>query len=72
LGNCSPLTSGVPPAGTTSTGRFIHHGYTIDQLETIRAFMLDAWVLFLELAKASRKFDTKEQLTDHLEAMRLS
>ena len=52
--------------------RFVHHGHTIDQLETIRAFMLDAWVLFLELAKASRKFDTKEQLIDHLEAMKLS
>ncbi len=29
-------------------------------------------VLFLELAKASRKYDTKEQLIDQLEAQKLS
>ncbi len=52
--------------------RFVHHGHTIDELETVRAFMLDAWVLFLELAKTSRGFDTKEQLIDHLEAMKLT
>ena len=52
--------------------RFVHHGHTIDQLETVRRFLLDAWVLFLELAKSSRKYDTKEQLIDDLEAMKLS
>lgn len=52
--------------------KFVHHGHSIDELETVRAFMLDAWVFFLELAKASRRFDTKEQLIDHLEAMKLS
>lgn len=52
--------------------RFVHQGHTIDELETVRSFVLDAWVLFLELAKASRKYDTKEQLIDHLEAMKLS
>lgn len=52
--------------------RFVHHGHTIDELETVKSFMIDAWVLFLELAKASRKYGTKEQLIDHLEAMKLS
>jgi hypothetical protein len=52
--------------------RFVHHGHTIDQLETVRRFLLDAWVLFLELAKSSRKYETREQLIDSLEAMKLS
>ena len=52
--------------------RFVHHGHTIDQLETVRRFLLDAWVLFLELAKSSRKYETREQLINDLEAMKLS
>jgi hypothetical protein len=46
--------------------------HTIDELEMVRTVMLDAWVLFLKLAKTSRRFDTKEQLIDHLEAMKLT
>jgi hypothetical protein len=34
--------------------------------------MLDASVLSLEHARTSRRFDTKEQLIDHLEAMKLA
>jgi hypothetical protein len=30
--------------------------------------MTNVWTLFTSLAKASGKFDTKEQLSDHLEA----
>jgi hypothetical protein len=52
--------------------RFIHHNHTIDQLEVVRKFMLKAWVFFLELAKTSRRFETKDELIDHLEAMKLS
>ena len=52
--------------------RFVRHGNTIDELETVRNLMLDTWLLFLELAKASRRFDTKEQFIDHLEAMKLA
>jgi len=52
--------------------RFLHHGHTIDELEMVRTFMLDTWVLFTELAKASNKFETKDQLIDSLEAMKLS
>ncbi len=29
----------------TLRSRFIHHGHTIDQLETVKSFMIDAWVL---------------------------
>ncbi len=34
--------------------------------------MIKAWTLFTSITKASGKSDTKEQLIDHLEAMRLS
>ena len=34
--------------------------------------MINVWTLFTNLAKASGKFNTKEQPIDHLEAMRLS
>jgi hypothetical protein len=52
--------------------RFVHHGHTIDELDAVRSFMLDAWIFFLELAKSSRRFDTKEQFIDHLEALKLA
>jgi len=47
--------------------KFIHHGQTIDEIETVRTFMLDAWKLFIALVKASHEFDTKEQLIDNLD-----
>lgn len=52
--------------------RFVHHGHSIDELETVRAFMLNVWLLFLELAKVSSRFDTKEELIDYLETLKLS
>jgi len=52
--------------------KFVHHGRTIDDVETVRVFMLDAWSLFLELAKASYQYETMEQLFDHLDVMKLS
>ena len=52
--------------------KFVHHGHTIDELETVRSFMLDVWVFFTSLAKNSDRYDTREQLIDHLEAMKLA
>jgi hypothetical protein len=52
--------------------KFIHHGETIDDIETVRTFMLDAWRLFIALVKASHAFDTKAQLIDNLDARKLS
>jgi hypothetical protein len=48
--------------------KFVHHGHGIDELETVRAFMTNAWVLFTSLTKTIHSFDTKEDLIDHLEA----
>jgi hypothetical protein len=52
--------------------KFIHHGETIDDIETVRTFMLDAWRLFIALVKTSHKFDTKAQLIDNLDARKLA
>lgn len=52
--------------------RFVHHGHTIEERETVWHFMIDAWALFTNLAKASQRFETKEELIDQLEAMKLS
>jgi hypothetical protein len=52
--------------------RFVHHGHTIEERDTVWRFMIEAWALFTNLAKASPRFETKEALIDHLEAMKLS
>jgi hypothetical protein len=52
--------------------KFVHHGNTIEDREIVRQFMINAWALFTTLATASQRFETKEELIDHLEAMKLS
>jgi hypothetical protein len=52
--------------------KFVHHGSSVEDRETVRQFMINAWALFTTLAKASQRFETKEELIDHLEAMKLS
>jgi hypothetical protein len=52
--------------------RFVHHGHTIEERDTVWQFMVEAWALFTNLAKASPRFETKEELIDHLEGMKLS
>ena len=52
--------------------KFIHHGHTIEERETVWRFMISAWALFTTLAEASQRFETKEEFIEHLEAMKLS
>jgi hypothetical protein len=52
--------------------KFIHHGETIAEIESVRAFMLDVWTLFTTLLKVSHKYHTKAQLINSLDARRLS
>jgi hypothetical protein len=52
--------------------KFIHHGHTIEERETIWRFMVEAWTLFTNLAMASQRFETKGELINRLEAMKLS
>ncbi len=43
--------------------RFIHHGHTIDEFETVKSSkMIDSCELKDELAKVSRKYDIEERL----------
>lgn len=39
--------------------KFVHHGNTIEDRETVRQFMINAWALFTTLAEASQRFETK-------------
>jgi hypothetical protein len=52
--------------------KFIHHGQTIAEIETVRTYMLDAWKLFIALVRASHEFDTKAQLIDKLDARKFA
>ncbi|MDP9314192.1 MAG: HEPN domain-containing protein [Chloroflexota bacterium] len=52
--------------------KFVHHGQTIEEVETIRQFMLNTWRLFTQLAKISKRFTTKEELIEALEARKWS
>jgi hypothetical protein len=52
--------------------KFVHHGHTIQERQAMWRFMIDAWALFTSLAKISQRFESKEDLIDNLEAMKLS
>ena len=52
--------------------KFVHHGHTIEERDTVWHFMIEAWALFTNLAKDSSRFATKEALIDYLEGMKLS
>jgi Apea-like HEPN len=55
----------------TLRSNFVHHGHTtIDELDTVKTFMTNSWALFLRLAKDSHRYQSKEQLIDHLEDMK--
>jgi hypothetical protein len=59
-------------AAYTLRSKFIHHGHTIEERDTVWRFMVEAWTLFTSLAKNSSKYETKEELIDHLEQLKLS
>ncbi len=53
---------------------FIHHGksVSIEDLETLKKFMVDTWLCFIELGNFANKNITKQQFFDELETRRLS
>lgn len=53
---------------------FIHHGksVSIEDLETLKKFMFDTWLCFIELVNFASKNITKQQFFDELETRRLS
>lgn len=52
--------------------KFVHHGHTIGERDTVWRFMVDAWALFTTLAKGSQRFETREELIEAIEHKRLS
>ena len=52
--------------------RFIHHGNTIDDIETLGKFMLHAFVFFINISLNINNFNTKELFIESLEEMKLS
>ena len=53
---------------------FIHHGksVSIEDLETLKKFMFDTWLCFIELVTFATKNVTKQEFFDELESRRLS
>jgi hypothetical protein len=51
---------------------FVHHGRTIDEIEFVRGFMATVWALFANLIHMARGLETKEQLIESIDEMRLS
>ena len=52
--------------------RFLHHGYTIDELELLARFMKSVWKFVITLIGKVEEFKTKEEFIEHLEKMKLS
>lgn len=51
---------------------FVHHGREIEQLETVRDFMSSVWALFVNLVHNAENLETKEQLIESIDDMKLS
>jgi Apea-like HEPN len=53
---------------------FIHHGHSIDtdEMDTLREFMMTAWMSFIILIEVSNTYTTKAQLFDKLEELKMS
>ncbi len=47
--------------------KFVHHGKTIEDLETLKEFMLNAWMFFSLLIQNANRFDTIEQFFKKIE-----
>lgn len=56
----------------TLRSKFIHHGQSIDDIQTLERFMFDAWLFFQTLILNINKPKTKEQFINKLEEIKLS
>ena len=52
--------------------RFLHHGYSIEEMEAVQEFMVNAWSCFLVLILDAKKFNTKQELLGALEDRKLA
>jgi hypothetical protein len=51
---------------------FIHHGETIDDIQTMKVFMFNTFTFYLHIIQFLDKFNTKEQFIDVIEKVKLS
>lgn len=53
---------------------FIHHGHQIDteEMDTLREFLLTAWLSFTVLIEVSEKYETRAQLFDQIEEWKMT
>jgi hypothetical protein len=53
---------------------FIHHGHQIDieEMDTLREFLLTAWLSFNVLIEVSEKYETRAQLFDQIEEWKMT
>lgn len=56
----------------TLRSSFVHHGHTIEDLETLKEFMLNTWRFFSHLIQNANRFNTGEQLIDAIEERKLT
>jgi len=55
----------------TLRSSFIHHGRTVEDLETLKEFMLNAWMFFSQLIQNVNHFNTRGQFIDAIEDRKL-
>lgn len=47
--------------------KFIHHGETIEDLETLKEFMLNVWMFFSLVIQNANRFDNRKQFFKAIE-----
>jgi hypothetical protein len=52
--------------------RYLHHGRPIEELESIRIFLWDAWLFQHQLIANADRFSTKQQFVNTLDDMKMS
>ncbi|MBA7675689.1 hypothetical protein ES703_83926 [subsurface metagenome] len=50
---------------------FFHHGHSIEEIDTLKELMRNAWLSFSELIQAANQFNTKEELIGAIERRKL-
>jgi hypothetical protein len=52
--------------------RFVHHGQTMDDIESLRQLMTNVWTVFIALIGLSSRFNTRDDLLNELENRKLA
>jgi len=52
--------------------KFVHHGHAVKDTETLHVFMRNSWTFLSMLIQSANRYQTREELIDTLEHMKLS